>query len=409
MITLSMLLLAAPVVARPKSTFIELRTLPKDVKGLATIVSKEKPSDFRKQAVWAMETKLREKGEELTDPDAVDAIVDETLKRVFDDMALPTDVYKWEGDDAPRGDVLIRDPVLILPGRTSSGFAKQYSVSPMGRRIDGGFRNTKCTVKITVAKSPAEWFTHVDTKGWGIALDPLKTSDGVVRIVLRFLSKAGTEPASARHERPVWVGFFRQEATGGPWVPVLFLPAAAKLQAEQETTLMPVDPKETITEAMKQHVLAIRLGDLAVINEVRSTLHQNEAKWTSLDGLSGSVVDRKNAAWLEPLRTSTEPLVRAAAILKLTSLGVATTADELIDIITTVKQARVQGEALLVLNKRLDASAEPLADEDKAALVKLASDGEFKRVANVVRLKAGTSLRYFKKVEKGWDPVVPKK
>lgn len=408
-ITITLIALASVAVARPKSTIIELRSLPGSVKGLAAIVEKEKPSDFRKQALWALETKLREKGEELLDADAIDALTEEMLRRAFDDMALPTENWKWEGDDAPRGDVLIRDPVLLLPGRTSTGFARQYKVRPMGRRIDGGFRNTDCTVKVTVAKSQAEWFTHVDSKGWGIALDPLHTADGIVRVVLRFVSKAGTEPASARHERPIWVGFFRQEATGGPWVPVWFEPSAAKLQKDQETTLMPVDPKEKVTDAMKQHVLAIRLGDLALINPNRSTLHQNEAKWTSLDGLSGSVIDSKNAGWLDPLRTSSEPLVRAAAILKLQALGVQVTMDELVDVLATVKQARVQAEAMLAMNKRLDASSETLSDEDRAALVKLAGEGELKLGSSIARHKAGSTLRYFKKSETGWDPIIPKK
>lgn len=408
-IIVSSLIVCSVAFARPKSTLIELRSLPSSVKGLAGIVEKEKPSDFRKQALWAMETKLREKGEELTDADAVDAVVDETLRRVFDDMSLPTENWKWEGDEAPRGDVLIRDPVLLLPGRTSTGFSKQYKVRPMGRRIDGAFRNTDCTVKVTVAKSQAEWFTHVDTKGWGIAVDPIHASDGIVRIVLRFVSKAGTEPASARHERPIWVGFFRQEATGGPWVPVYFEPSGAKLQKDQETTLMPVDPKEKMTDAMKQHVLAIRLGDLALINPNRSTLHQNEAKWTSLDGLSGSVIEAKNVGWIDPLRTSSDPLVRAAVVLKLAALGQQVAMDELLDVLTTVKQARVQGEALLIINKRLDASSETLADEDKALLIKLAGEGELKVLGSLARHKAGSTLRYFKKGDKGWEPVIPKK
>lgn len=395
--------------ARPKSTFIEIKTLPSSVKGLAGVVEKEKPGDFRKQAIWALEAKLREKGDELTDPDAVDALVDEVLKKVFEDMALPTDIYKWEGDDAPRGDILIRDPVLLLPGRTSTSFSKKYTVRPMGKRIDGAYRNTDCSVKVTVAKSPADWFSHVDTKGWGIAVDPIRTTDGVARIVVRFLSKAGTEPPSARHERPVWVSFWKQDAAGGPWAPLLFEPAASKLQREQETTLVPPGPNEKLTDAMKQHIFAIRVGDLAYINPNRPTLNEHEAKWTSLTGLSGAVVDAKNQGWLDVLRMSDEPLVRAVGVLRVAALGGEVTTDELADVIAKVKHARVQAEALLVLNKRLDASAEPLSDEDKAAIVKLAGEGELKRYGTVARLTAGKTPRYFRKVESGWDPIVPKR
>lgn len=408
-IVLSFVLLSAAALARPRSTFIEIRSLPGSVKGLAGVVEKEKPSDFRRQALWAMETKLRESGEALTDAQAVDALVDEMLRRVFDDMAAATDIYKWEGDDAPRGDVLIRDPVLLLPGRTSAGFSKKYTVRPMGKRIDGAYRNTDCTVKVTMAKSPAEWFTHVESKGWGVAVDPIKTTDGVARVVVRFLSKGGTEPLSARHERPVWVAFFRQDADGGPWTPVLFQPAAAKLQREQETTLLPVEPVEKLTEPMKRHLLAIRLGDLALINQSRSSLHESEVRWTSLNGLSGSVVDQKNLGWLDELRLSEEPLVRAAAVLKTAALGGPVTNEELVDVLTQVKQARVQAEALLTLNKRLDASQESPDAETSAAITKLGGQGELKVAGGVARLKAGAVTKYFKKGPGGWDPVVPKK
>ncbi|MBE2251646.1 MAG: hypothetical protein IAE78_19035 [Myxococcus sp.] len=406
---LSLLLVAVTVAARPKSTFIEIRSLPSSVKGLAAIVEKEKPSDFRKQALWAMEAKLREKGEPLTDPEAVDALVDETLRRVLDDMASASDIYKWEGDDAPRGDLLIREHLYVLPGRTSASFSKTYTVRPMGKRIDGAYRNTNCTLKVSVAKSAAEWFTHVDTRGWGVALDPIRATDGVARVVLRFLSKAGTEPASARHERPVWVGFFRQEAVGGPWLPVLFEPAGAKLQRDQETTLLPADPKEKLTDAMKQHLFAVRVGDLALMNPNRSTLHEAEARWTSLNGLSGSVVDAKNIGWLDVLRMDDDALVRAAGVLKIVSLGGTVTTDELVDVISNVKQARVQAEALLALTKLLDASAEAPTDEDKAVLTRLGGAGELKLLGTVARLKSGAVTRLYKKGPKGWDPVVPKR
>lgn len=408
-IVFAVLCVAGTALARPKSTFIEIKSLPTTVKGLAAVVEKEKAGDFRKQAIWAMEAKLREKGDELTDADAIDALVDETLKRVFDDMAANTEIYMWEGDEAPRGDVLIRDPVLLLPGRTSTGFSKKYQVRPMGKRIDRGYRNTDCTVKVTVAKSPAEWFTHVESKGWGIAVDPIRTTDNVARIVLRFLSKGGTEPVSARHERPVWVAFFKQEAVGGPWTPVLFDVAASKLAREQETTLVPPGPNDKLTEAMKQHIFAIRVGDLALINQNRSSLHESEAKWTSLNGLSGSVVDAKNLGWLDVLRMSDEPLVRAAGVLKVASLNGEVTNDELVEVLEKVKQARVQAEALLQLNKRLDASAEVPTDEDKAGINKLGGAGELKVAGTVARLKGTAVTKYFKKGANGWDPVVPKK
>lgn len=407
--TIVLLSLCSALAASARPAFIEIKNLPTTVKGLAGVIEKEKPGDFRKQAIWALEAKLREKGEELTDADAADALVDEVLRRIFEDMAAPTDIYRWDSDDAPRGDVLIRDPVLLLPGRTSTGFSKKYTVRPMGKRIDGAYRNTDCTVKVSVAKSPADWFTHVDTKGWGIAVDPIRTTDGIARIVLRFLSKAGTEPPSARHERPVWVSFWKQGTDGAPWAPLLFDVAASKLQREQETTLVPPGPNEKLTPAMKEHIFAIRVGDLAYFNPNRATVNEHEVKWTSLNGLSGSVVDAKNQGWLDVLRMSEEPLVRAVGVLRVAALGGEVTIDELIEIITKVKQARVQAEALLILNKRLDASAEVLSDEDKTTLIKLGGAGEMKLYNTVARITLGKASKYFRKLESGWDPIVPRK
>ncbi|MCU0695598.1 MAG: hypothetical protein MUC96_03590 [Myxococcaceae bacterium] len=416
LLVLSCVLVASAALARPKSTFIEIKNLPGTVKGLAGVLEKEKPGDFRTQALWAMETKLREKGTEVTEPDVVDGLLDETLRRIFEDMAAASEIYKWEGDDAPRGDVLIRGVTLVFPGRASSGFSKSYTVRPQGKRIDRAYLNTDCTVKVQVAKSPAEWFTHVETKGWGVAMDPVLATDGVHRVVVRLFSKGGTEPPSIRHERPVWVGFFRQEATGGPWNPLVFNPAEAKLARDQETTLLPVDPKTMAadpkvkpTDAMKQHVLAVRLGDLAFINPARAALHETEQRWTSLNGLSGAVVDEKTVKWIEPLRTSDDALTRAVVVLKLASLGVEVLPDELFDVVVNVKQARVQAEALLVINKRIDASTDAPAEADTAVLTKLGATNELKVWRTLARAKGGSGLKYFRKGPNGWEPVVPKK
>jgi hypothetical protein len=406
---LSCLLTASGAVARPKSTFIEIKNLPSSVKGLAGVLEKEKPGDFRTQALWALEAKLREKGTEVREPEVIDALLDETLRRVFEDMAAATDLYKWEGDDAPRGDVLIRGTTFVFPGRASTGFSRSYTVRPQGKRIDRAYFNTDCTVKVQVAKSPAEWFTHVEAKGWGVAMDPVLATDGVHRVVVRLFSKGGTEPPSIRHERPVWIGFFRQEATGGPWNPLVFNPAAAKLARDQETTLLPADPKVKVTDAMKQHVLAVRLGDLAFINPSRAALHESEVRWTSLNGLSGAVVDERSTKWIDPLRTSDDPLTRAVVVNKLASLGADVTPDELFDVLVNVKQARVQAEALLTLNKRIDASTDTPSEEDLAVLTKLGATTDLKLWRTMARAKGGSGLKYFRKGPSGWEPVVPKK
>lgn len=392
---------------RPKSSVFEIKTLPNKVKALATIVEREKGGDFRTQAVWALETRLREQGVVLAEPDAVDALLDEMLQRMVSDMSSSSDVYKNEGDDAPRADFIDAETALVFPGRNSSTFSKTYTARPVGKRLTRALYNKDCKLKVTVAKSAGEWFQHVETKGWGIAIDPVLVNDAVARVVVRLFSKGEGQVAFSRHERPVWVAFFKQEVDGGPWLPVLWNPVQAKLQRDQETTLLPVDPKAKPTDAIKQHVLSVRFGDLAFINPARSTLHETELKWTTLNGLSGTVVEAKNVAWLEPYRRSEGPLVRAAAILKGTGLGVSASSDELLDVISSVKHARVQAEALLILGKQLDASNDIPSDEDRLTLTKAGGPGVVSVWKNAARLKTDTSMKLYRRAGSTWQLVEP--
>jgi hypothetical protein len=153
----------------------------------------------------------------------------------------------------------------------------------------------------------------------------------------------------------------------------------------------------------------VRLGDLPFINPARAALHESEQRWTSLNGLSGSVVDERTVKWIEPLRTADDALTRAVVVLKLASLGVEVLPDELFDVVVNVKQARVQAEALLAINKRIDASTDTPAEEDVAVLTKLGATNELKVWRTLARAKGGSGLKYFRKGANGWEPVVPKK
>ena len=79
-----------------------------------------KPGPVRDALMLQLDAKLREKGAPLDDPEQLDALAGLMFQRILEDMAAPGEVWTWEGDDAPRGDVLIREKLLLFPGRVSS-------------------------------------------------------------------------------------------------------------------------------------------------------------------------------------------------------------------------------------------------------------------------------------------------
>lgn len=401
-LVLAVALLAASSPARPK--LIELRSLPQAPKALAAALAKEKPGALREALVSLLETKLREQGAEVSDPDELDALAAATFQKIFDDMAAPTEVWTWEGDDGPRGEVLIRERVLLLPGRTTSGFSRRYTVRPKGKRIDRGYLDTDCTVEVGVAKSEPDWHAWVERKGWGAALHPVLATDDVARVVVSLLSPGTSGSPAPRHERPVWVAYFKKEKAG--WQVLDFQPATAKEQRLQEANVLPSDPKEKLTDAQRKLVLALRMEDVKLINPARTVFLGREASWFSLAGLTECPVDAKTLEWLDPYRTSEHPLVRAAAVLKVVSLGGAVQPSELLDAITQVRVRAVQAEAMKALDALLEGGAEAVGDEDRAALAKLGGGDDVKVLKGVARVKVGNKLQFFKKGESGW--VAPK-
>ncbi len=402
---LASLVCAAAAEARPKSKLVEIRTLPSTVKGLAATLKTEKPGDFREALLWSLETKLREKGTELTEPDAIDAMTEALLGRIFEEMAAANDVWTWEGQDGPRGDVLIRGTVKLKPGRTSSGFDKKFTVSPKGKRIDRGYLNTPCTVQVVTAAGEAEWFEWVGSKGWGAALHAVQVTDDVARVGLQLLSPGKADAPAPRHERPVWVAYFRRERPDAPWELFLFEPYTSKEQRTQESNLLPADPRAKLTDAQKKLVLALRMEDVRLLDASKAALSAKDYAWFTLHGLTEAPVDAKTVGWLDAYRTSDHPLVRAAAVLKAASLGGPVDPVELLDLRGQVKVKAVQEQALASLAKVLDASTEVPTEEDKAALAKLGGGEDVKVLRAAARVKAGGKTLLFMKGEGGWAPV----
>ncbi|MEW6435525.1 MAG: hypothetical protein AB1730_28855 [Myxococcota bacterium] len=393
--------------AKPKSVMLEFRNVPASPKAMAKLLATEKPGAFRNKVIDALETRLREKGEPLDDPDAIDAMTAVMFERILEDMAAKTDVWVWEANESPRGDLLIRETVKLLPGQNTTGFTKSVTVSPQGKRIDRGYLNTPCTVQVTVAKSEADWYAEVEKNGkWVAAVHPVKQSEGIARVVVSLFSPGKGEPPAPRHERPVWVAFFKQEAPGTPWELMWFDPAVAREQKLQEANLLPGDGKAKLSDAQKQLVLALRMEDVRLINPKRKTLTKDELKWVSLEGLSGPVVDARHVGWLEGYRSSESPMVRAVAVLRIAQLGGEVRPAELVNAIETVMALPVQAEAMGVLSRLVAASTEPVSEADRAVLAQDRAD-EVQILGDIARVRRGSQNTFYKRGEAGWKVIKP--
>lgn len=401
-------LVSATALARPKPLIFEVTSAPTTPRALLAAVGKEKPGPARQKLVQALDLRLREKGQPFEDPDGVDAITGAMFERIFDDMAAATDVWVWEASAAPRGDVLLRETVKLLPGFNSSGFSRAITVSPKGKRIDRGYLNTPCTVTVSVAKSEADWFEEAEgRKRWTAMLHPVLQADGVVRAVVSLYSPSRAAPFAPRHERPVWVAYFAVPAAGAPWTPALFEPAAAKEQRLQEATILPADPKATLTDSQRQLVLALRLADVRAINPARKVLSKEELQWTSLTGLTGeSPVDAKQVAWLEPYWKDHSALVRAVALVRAFELGARVPPSEFVRVLETVRATALQAEAMGALGRALEASVEPVPEADRALLMK-APDEVVKVAGMVAMVKKGERFSLYQRAGAGWKLVQP--
>jgi hypothetical protein len=401
------LLASSEALAKPKSVMLEVRGVPSAPQAMARLLVTEKPGPFRAQVLDALLTRLREQGQPLEEPDAVDAMARVMFERALQDMAAATDVWVWQPTEAPRGDVLIRETVKLWPGQTSSGFTAVVTVSPKGKRIDLGFLDTPCTVRVSVAKSEADWHAEAEQRGrWVASLHPVRQVDGVALVALSLLSPSKGEPPAPRHERPVWLALFRRETVSGPWELVGFEPAVAREQRLQESNLLPGDGKAKLSDAQRQLVLALRMHDVRLINPNRKALSAYELAWVSLEGLSGRVVDAKHVAWLAPWLTSDVPLVRAVALLRTAELGGEVKPADVVGVLQAVRAAPVQAEAMRLLSSLVGASAEAVSESDKAVLARAPSD-EVRVLGDVARVRRGDQETFFTRGKAGWQPLRP--
>ncbi len=395
---------SASVLAKPM--ILEIKTLPASPHAALAMLAKEKPGAFRRQLVSAIETKVREKGAPVNEVNAVDEMTLATFGKIFEELAAPTDVWDWSGQDGtPHGEVLMRKTVKLRPGVTSSALSKAFTVTPKGKRIDRGYADSSLTVEVSVAKSEQDFYVEVEQRRhWVAIVWPVVAFDNVARVAVQFLSPGTSESPAAHHERPLWIAFFKLEHE---WQFADLEPYTALEQRLQESNVLPADPKEKLTEAQKQLVLAMRMNDLKAINPARAVLSAAELKLVSLEGLTESPVDAKHLAWLEPWRDDPNALARGVALLRLAQLGGKVTAPELASVVEQVRALAVQAEALTALGKLLETSTEPLSETDKAQLSKSSSD-VIKAQAGIAEVKPPTSAAtFFKKTSGGWAPLHP--
>lgn len=395
--------------ASAKPVMLEIKSIPASPRAALAMISKEKPGPFRRQLITALEARLREKGSVLNEPESVDALAALMFGKVFDEMAAPTEVWSWSGDEGlPRGDVLIRKTVKLMPGATSKNFSKSYTVSPKGKRIDRGFLNTPCTLEVSVAKSDTDWYSEVEEKGgWVASLAPVQVSENVARVALQLLSPGKSGAVAPRHERPVWVAFFTRENDHADWSLALWEPWLVLDQKLQESNVLPADPKEKLVDQQKQLVLALRMHDLSLINPNRRVLTAHELKFIQLDGLTESPLDAKHVAWLEPWRKAEHPVVRSVALLRIAQLGGTVSADELTSVLDNARALPLQAEALGAVAHVLDASKEPVSAEDRKALSKFGDD--IKVVKGLARVRGDGKTTVLRFSANAWEIVAPPK
>jgi hypothetical protein len=385
------------------------KTTPASTRALAQLYEKEKPGAWKTQLLWTLEARLREKGTPLDTPEDIDALTKLMFEKILSEMSAPTEVFSWSKDDAPRGELLLREKVKLFPGQNSSHFKESFVFSPKGKRIDRAFANTPLTVEVSVAKSEVDFYGTLESSSsyWAAGLHQVMVSENVARVVVQLFSPGRGDPPAAIHQRPIWLGLFRRASDMASWETVDFAPALSQFQKGQEANILPADGKEKLSDAMRQLILNLRMADVRYINPARKVLTAHELSFVLLVGLNGELpLDAKKMVWLEPYRIDENPLVRAVAILRLASLGGVVTGTELVSVLESVRALPVQVEANGALTKLL-ATAAMASEEDKKVLAKAETD-EVRVLDGIAMVSAGGRQVFYKKVSERWKPVVPK-
>lgn len=408
-------LAASTAFAASRVKFIDFRSIPRTVPGLRTLLGKEKNQDTRTAAALTLSNVMRQSGKPILAPET-DVAVTVVLDAVFDQMAAPTDIYTWEKDNfGARGDILCREKALLYPGVVSAGWEKKFTRLLKGKRIDRGYLNSDCTLTVTAAKTPEEFWAWVDTKGWGILPHTVLATDNVARVGLTLFSKGSTGIAP-RAEKPVYVGFVHREKESADWTLLSAEPVTQLDVRKQESNIFADNQKPTDDERKER---LAQWMELVKALPPRASLTSLDQQYFLLQGTGADNITNKEKALLEPYRKHESALVRAAAELKLSRLGVATTPEALAALAVSLdshpaEQNEVLRELYGLVGTNFEKSGAPCAPEEVSALHGVAVPKEKAEInrpdqcrvweswAKLTLFNSNAKGVLFKKEESGW-------
>jgi hypothetical protein len=348
--------------AKGKGKIIDFRTVPKTLQTVADALGKEK-KDATKRAALALtlDDMLRAKAE-VSDGKLYDELAGDLLNDVLDRMCEAGEVYSTErGPDSwhPRVDFFFKDSVKIYPGRVAKDFRRKYVKKALGKHIDSGYRNTPLTLEFSSAANEDEFQAWTDEKGWGVIIHEAHAEAGYARIGMSWVSPGTKEAPGSRVERPAWVAFYKQPKPGvGTYQLLAIESETAPDWRDQPLNLVP--PKTEPNDLERKLRLNVRMEEVRAL-PARPAFKGDEEKIFDLDGDGADKLEAAQVSWLDPYRESPWPMVRAAAELKVVSLGGTAKADNLDAILRGVKHAVVKAK-VEELKKGGAPAAAPAAD-----------------------------------------------
>lgn len=341
----AVLLVGFSAAAKGKSKILDFRAVPKTLQSVAESLSKEKKDPAKRAALaLTLDDMLRQKAE-VTDGKLYDELAGVLINDVLDKMCEPGEVFSTEhGPNSfhPRVDFWFKDAVKLYPGRVAKDFRRKYTKKPLGKNIDTAYRNQPLTLEFSSAASEDEFQQWTDEKGWGVIIHEAHAEAGFARIGLSWVSPGSKEAPGGRVERPAWVAFYKQPKPGVGSFQLLAIESETSADwREQPLNLVP--PKLEPSELDKKLRLAVRMEEVRAL-PARPAFKGDEEKLFNLEGEGPEKLEAAQVGWLEPYRDSPWPMVRAAAELKVVSLGGAPKFENLDAILRGVKHGVVKAK-----------------------------------------------------------------
>jgi hypothetical protein len=159
---------------------------------------------------------------------------------------------------------------------------------------------------------------------------------------MSWVSPGTKEAPGSRVERPAWIAFYKQPKPGVGTFQLLAIESeTAPDWRDQPLNVVP--PKTEPSDLERKLRLNVRMEEVRAL-PARPAFKGDEEKLFNLDGDGAEKLEAAQVSWLEPYRESPWPMVRAAAELKVVSLGGTAKADNLDAIVRGVKHAVVKAK-----------------------------------------------------------------